>query len=177
MKSIESDYPLSIFREALISVPGRVLGFFVVVIAGHVATLLGLGLRLQELEAWMVLWVPCVLVGCFQGWGLVAYVVLAVVFVVHVHYEKPPGITLSLAFLLQAAETFRCVIQPRGWDELSPLRIAAFSVAWVSLAVLFSCLTFLRHRAQPEAPSASPPASSREPSSPPEADPGRSTSD
>ena len=104
MKLLDPDYPLSLFREALTSVAGRMLCFFCLcaLTVGLFALLVfGLNDGQVTFEAILygtalspVFWAVFALAGLLQGWGFISYAALSIPFVLFVLHERPARRTI-----------------------------------------------------------------------------------
>jgi hypothetical protein len=128
---------LAIFQDAIGSIVGRVVGFFVVcwgslAVTGYV---LGGGLLLPF--AWFYFFVG----GMAQGWGLLSYLALLLaMFMVHTRTETSVLYTLTVTALIQAFETWRFAMHNDDW-EWRP-RAAIFIACWTVFAGGFAFLVW-----------------------------------
>lgn len=155
---IDSDYPLSLFRQALASVAGRTLSFFVTcwVALGAVglAFLFVDGFRdvpqfsveefLFDLVHVPFAWVGIVAGGVYQFWGILSYMILAALFVLFVREEYPAHRMLPAAFFLQGLEFLRFCLQL----EVSTTKLIVLAL-WIALCVAWLVYVIRARRPRP----------------------------
>jgi hypothetical protein len=115
----DSDYPLSIFREAVVSTVGRVVGFLLVCCFTPVVTSFLLRGRWEDLsqllEPTLILagaaaFAAQILVGFYQVWGMLAHAILIGLFYYHVFLEGRMRLALGGTFLVLSMECIRIFI-------------------------------------------------------------------
>ena len=141
------DNTLSLFADALATVAGRLVGFFLTILLGATIAYVAFhGARSLPDVAWLpVLWASGIATGAFQLWGLLTYTILAIAFVCLVHYEWDPVTCLAFVFVVQSAETFRCLVALGGPGPINAGRTVVLAVIW-SLALMLWGLRVLASR-------------------------------
>ena len=141
-------YPLSVFGEALRSVVGRVVGFFLACWCGAGLAFAGTT-ALPPDEQWLevalpvvgvpLAWFWTIFVGLMQGWGFVVYPVLLLLGAVLLYADvRLPHIYLAV-FVVQAAETVRLLVSLGTFIAWGWLLIGlAVALVLYGLALLFS---------------------------------------
>lgn len=144
MKLIRVDYPLHVVQEVLGTLAGRIATFFATYLAAYLAVLLVSGLTrlvwdsvreplLYGQPAWdwllaVLFFVPAL--AALQGFGLLTYGGLLLLFVSFVWFERPAGRVLPAAFFLQTFEVVRCSCQFEGWESLLYADTIAIAILW-----------------------------------------------